>query len=107
MRLGRCLGPFSSAKTKLTRTMAPRPKLVIIGVLWVVPTVRQYGVSAFVEGDQIGGGQLVGEIVLQARLDGLPHIVSNRLIALGSGDVNAPPRFARQIDAQPCSPLLR
>src|SRR5260370_10684747 len=107
MRPGRCLTPFSSAKTNLTSTTSPRLKLVIRGVLWVVPKVRQHRVRAFVEGDQIGGRQLVGEIVLQARFDGLPHIIPNRLIALRRGDVNAPPPLAWHIDAPPRSPLLR
>src|SRR6266851_8413482 len=107
MRPGRCLTPFSSAKTNLTSTTSPRLKLVIRGVLWVVPKVRQHRVSAFVEGDQIGGRQLVGEIVLQARLDGLPHVLPNRLVPLRRGNVNAAPRFARHIDAQPRSALLR
>src|SRR5229473_6738179 len=105
MRPGRCLAPCSSAKTNLTRTTSPRLKLVIRGVLWVVPKVRQHRVSAFVEGDQIGGRQLVGEIVFQARLDGLPHVIPNRLVALRGGDVNAPARFTRHIDAQPRSAL--
>src|SRR5258708_29086176 len=106
MRPGRCLTPFSSAKTNLTSTTSPRLKLVIRGVLWVVPKIRQYRVSAFVQGDEIGGRQLVDQIVLQPRLDGLPHILPNRLLALRCGDMNAPTRFAGHIDAQPRSALL-
>src|SRR5712691_599336 len=86
--------------------MSPRLKLVIRRVLWVVPKVRQHRVSAFVEGDEIDGRQLVGQIVLQARLDGLPHVIPDRLVALRGGDVNAPPRLAWYIDAQPRSTLL-
>src|SRR5713226_9010395 len=107
MRPGRRLTPFSSAKTNFTRTTSPRLKLVIGRVLWVVPKVRQHRVSAFVEGHQIGGRQLVSQIVLQARLDGLPDIIPNRLVAFRCGDVNAPARFARHINAQPCPALLR
>src|SRR2546428_12930723 len=106
MRPGRCLAPFSSAKTNLTRTTSPRLKLVIRGVLWVVPQVRQYWISAFVEGDQTRGRQLVGKIVLQARLDGLPNVVSNRLIALRRGDVNTASRFAWNINAESRSTRL-
>src|SRR3989304_4285518 len=106
MRQGRCLAPFSSAKTNLTRTTSPRLKLVIRGVPWVVPKVRQHRISAFVEGDQCGGRQLVGKIVLQARFDGLPDVVPNGLIALRRRDVNAAPRFTRNIDAQSGSTLL-
>src|SRR3989442_6194131 len=105
MRPGRCFVPFSSAKTNLTRTTSPRLKLVIRGVLWVVPKVRQHRISAFVEGDQIGGRELVGKIVLQPRLDGLPHIVPNGLIALRRSDVNATSRFARNINAESRSTL--
>src|SRR3989442_9855211 len=106
MRPGRRLAPLSPAKTNLTRTTSPRLKLVIRGVLWVVPKVRQHRIGAFVEGDQIGGRQLVGKIVLQARLDGFPHVIPNGLIALRRRDVNAAPRFAWNINAQPRSPVL-
>src|SRR5713101_5591601 len=106
MRPGRCLAPCSSAKTNLTRTTSPRLKLVIRGVPWVVPKVRQHRISAFVEGDQIGRRQLVGQIVLQARLDGLPHVVPNGLITLRRRNVNAAPCFAWNINAEPRSTLL-
>src|SRR5438093_4111747 len=106
MRAGLCLAAFSSATTNLTRTRSPRLKLVIRGVFWVVPKVRQHRISAFVESDQIGGRQLVGKIVLQARLDGLPHVFPNRLIALRRRDVNTAPGLAWNINAQPRSTLL-
>src|SRR3970040_1563257 len=101
MRPGRCLAPFSSAKTNLTRTTSPRLTLVIRGVLWVVPKVRHHRIGAFAESDQIGGRQVVGKIVLQARLDGLPHVVPNGLIAPGRCDGNAAPRFAGITDSRP------
>src|SRR6516225_3614922 len=106
MRPGRCLAPFSSANTNFTRTMSPRLKLVIRGVLWVVPKVRQHRISAFVEGDQLGSRQLVGKISFQARLDCFPHVVPNGLIAFRRRDMNAPSDFARNINAQPRSTLL-
>lgn len=53
------------------------------------------------------GQQVAGEIVLQARLDGLPHVLSNRLIPLRRGEVNMPTRFTRYIDTQLHAALLR
>src|SRR5260221_13121677 len=70
---GRCLAPFSSANTNLTRTTSPRLQLVIRGILWIVPKVRQHGISAFIERDQIGSRELVDQIVFQARLHGFPR----------------------------------
>ena len=50
------------------------------GVHWVVSKVRQHRISAFVEDDETGGRRFLGEIVPQARVDGLPHIILNRLV---------------------------
>src|SRR5207237_1485507 len=85
---GRCLAPFSSANTNLRRTTSPRLQLVIRGILWIVPKGRQNGISAFIERDQIGGRELVDQIVFQASLNGFPDVLTNGLVALGCGDVN-------------------
>jgi hypothetical protein len=105
MRPGRCVAPFSSAKTNLTSTTSPRLKRVICRVLWIVPKVRQDWISAFGECYQIGRRQLVGEIMLQTCLDGFPHIVPNRLVAFRRCNVNAAPRFAWNINTQARSTL--
>src|SRR5436309_4554783 len=106
MRPGRCLAPCSSAKTNLTRTTSPRLKLVIRSVLWIVPKVRQHRVIPVVEHGQIGDSELVRQVVSQACLDGVPHVIPNGLVALCSGYPNAPPRLARHVDAEPRSRAL-
>src|SRR2546429_5421387 len=83
---GRCLAPFSSANTNLTRTTSPRLQLVIRGILWIVPKGRQHGISAFIERDQIGSRELVDEIVFQASLNGFPDVLTNGLVALGRSE---------------------
>ena len=66
------------------RTTSPRLTLAIRGVLRIVPKLRQHRVCTFVEGDQIGDRQLVGQIVLQTRLDGF-NLERLFLRALSSG----------------------
>src|SRR5437870_11681428 len=103
---GRCLAPFSSANTNLTRTTSPRLQLVIRGILWIVPKCRQHGISAFIEGDQIGSRELVDQIVFQASLNGFPDVLTNGLVALGCGDVNSSPGLTRNVNAKPRSSLV-
>src|SRR5882762_117068 len=103
---GRCLAPFSSANTNLTRTTSPRLQLVIRGILWIVPKGRQHGISAFIERDQIGSRELVDEIVFQASLNGFPDVLTNGLVALGCGDVNSSPGLMRNVNAKPRSSLV-
>src|SRR5467141_182960 len=94
---GRCLAPFSSANTNLTRTTSPRLQLVIRGILWIVPKGRQHGISAFIQRDQI---------VFQASLNGFPDVLTNGLVALGCGDVNSSPGLTRNVNAKPRSSLV-
>src|SRR6266404_619223 len=101
---GRCLAPFSSANTNLTRTTSPRLQLVIRGILWIVPKGRQHGISAFIERDQIGSRELVDEIVFQASLNGFPDVLTNGLVALGCGDVNSSPGHSRHLRSIPIQP---
>src|SRR5437016_2435393 len=103
---GRCLAPFSSENTNLTRTTSPRLQLVIRGILWIVPKGRQHGISAFIERDQIGSRELVDEIVFQASLNGFPDVLTNGLVALGCGDVNSSPGLTRNVNAKPRSSLV-
>src|SRR5437764_7077511 len=103
---GRCLAPCSSANTNLTRTTSPRLQLVIRGILWIVPKGRQHGISAFIERDQVGGRELVDEIVFQASLNGFPDVLTNGLVALGCGDVNSSPGLTRNVNAKPRSSLV-
>src|SRR5439155_19896808 len=102
---GLCLAPFPSANTNLTRTTSPRLQLVIRGILWIVPKCRQHGISAFIEGDQIGSRELVDQIVFQASLNGFPDVLTNGLVALGCGDVTSSPSLTRNVNAKPRSSL--
>src|SRR6266404_5205411 len=104
---GRCVAPFSSANTNLTRTTSPRLQLVIRGILWIVPKGCQNGISAFIERDQIGSRELVDEIVFQASLNGFPDVLTNGLVALRCGDVNSSPGLTRNVNAKSAVSYIR